>query len=726
MTDNTFKFYLRSPQNTYYCVVDGVVTQVTEKTELRQGVASWQDTTLSFKRSPVYWATFREYNVGVKFVLDGQKILRQVYKNGGFAAQCIFQVEKLNTTTMQYELWYESDMNFAKKVDEQDYFEVYLLERGLVELVKARENTTYEIPLNDPQALATKIDGVQLGSLAEWRPGDYSSPNSSPVWHNIGTSAQYNVPMFVAGNAQIASAFTPHDQAGNGNNIMIAGNILALYNNNTYAGEATLDINNVNLAGRIKVLAQPNSSGIHNIAFKAVIGIMSNPSAATQIPLGSVSTSGTGVQTFFIDVNAMTNIPANYVLFILVTVTPPNSGVTNMQIAFDMTGSSFKMTYLSQVPNSNTKGFRQIHLFKKLIAKLTDGQYTAESDFLSNSNTSAATRKANFDNSPYNTIITSGNGLRGLENATIKTSLSDFFKHCWSKYKLALSCSNGVVRLEPLKYYFSDEVILHIDSVNSIRSYLDYDKLFNRAKVGYGTFDNNNVVGKNEFNTGIEFLFDKAGSIMAEADYISPYRADVYGIESIRSETFKQDRMDNKSDNDTFVIEVDPVPVAGFYKPFRPVGIIQGVDDPAGMYNILLSPGRDTGRGLSFFRSFIKTGLMRYQTIDKNPALVSNFTNMLPSETIAEASDIALEPDTYKGRDVRALFTPDVIEFECAPPQTLSEIMALHPKGCITFESNGHIFKGFILDVGCTPATNATYTFTLLSHPDNDLSLLIP
>jgi len=275
---------------------------------------------------------------------------------------------------------------------------------------------------------------------------------------------------------------------------------------------------------------------------------------------------------------------------------------------------------------------------------------------------------------------------------------------------------------------------LHIKSINNFIKTPYLDVCFNTINIGYNSYDNQNIVGKNEFNTTESYLIKNMLRINTKDDCISPYRADIYGIESIRSQTFSKDRSDNESDNDIFLIEVDPVPSSGIYSPYKPVyQFISGVDDPAGVYNVALSPKRALYRHLPRIRSIMDSGLLQYQSTNKNPDLISDIVagGVIESGNI----DLAENPNhvnspSNPAHDVSALFKPLVFTFDCVPPYNLSEILSLQTKGYISFTwtnprtGEDVLLKGFILDVGCTPAIRDKYTFKLLSHPDNDLSKL--
>src|SRR5690606_28243897 len=118
MAFETFKFYFVSETDTYYYVSQqGFVLQASSETEVQSCVIDWEGCEVAFKRSDFYWGAFREFSLPIKFALDGAKILRHVLYTQGFTGVVIFKIKKLNTTTLQYNDWYEGTVNLGGLTD---------------------------------------------------------------------------------------------------------------------------------------------------------------------------------------------------------------------------------------------------------------------------------------------------------------------------------------------------------------------------------------------------------------------------------------------------------------------------------------------------------------------------------------------------------------------------------------------------------------------------------
>lgn len=737
MTDNIFRFHFLSDNNTYFHVGSNGVSESPVKTWVDSCVDGWQDAQVAFKRSENYWGAFREYSLPVKFVKDGAKILRYVVYTKGFTGTCIVLIEKLNRSSRQYEYWYDGYADFSQMDDQEDYFSVTLLERGLVGIIKNREDVEYEIPLVGSDLITGNLDGVKLGSRSSWILGDSikDDPDFPALEHfNTGMlplAGESFMTTPVGNDIQAGSFIIPRDE-----NYHLYG---ADINNTPFStAKTTLKTTskwfNISYTGQLEM--RVNLEGHENLVgtrtykveiYAGVTNASGSRVGSKTVKLGESPIIQDAVWTDFtvsfsgllgeIDEGSTVSLYTRYV-----RLTGSSSTITRKSYFFT-SNSILHINYQAMVPETQFDGLRYIDLFKRLISKITDGQFTAASTFLSNTDTSSSFRKSNYDNSPYNTIVTSGDGLRFIDGAVIKTSLRDLYKDAWSRWCLCLFLDGNVVRLEPLSYVLSNNILMDVGPIAKPGVKLYTKALFNLINVGYNSYDNSNVEGKNEFNAGLTFLVKDNIVVKNTDDIISPYRADVYGIESTRAETLDKDRMDNRSDNSVFVIEVNPVPnpISGWFSVYRPSGTITGVDDPDGIYNIALSPKRALLRHLPRIRSFIKTGILEFQTTEKNSELSSNIGTGL----ITETENINLVAETMYGNSVAPLFEPYLLSFDCPPKYNTAEILGLQTAGCIRYSDNGIQRKGFIMDVGVKPATQDKYGFILLSHVDNDMTKFI-
>lgn len=773
--DKVFLFYIRDESGRYYYADNDKVFKTTERKPLKYSPVGWDEIEYIAKISGNEWVATREVSESLRFVKDGGNILRSIIARSSFTAKAFIEIDKLDTFDRTYNLWYKGQLDLSNYSSESDYVDCNILEQGLIGLLRNREDVEYQIPFKNDD-ITVNLNGVKLGARASWVLGDsgLGGNNGSIVEYGSNKAVPFFVPVlrpiFNSANGELGDMiYIPMTQYSN--NVQ-AGNFIIPNDQDFGMSQIVQQANpynptippvNINLhtPGKRGNTFVRSSVAWHNISVQGWFNVgitwddqvsaAPNTKFRVVVYMGGVDlgmnyrltsyTRRLGQSDWFDKDSSMMyyeNIElsgylpfmlANTDLFLyfVIEATPsPNyyyNGFNLFQMFID--DSSLNLRYNAKVTPSQTKAIQYYDFLERLIGLVTDGAYKFESEFLSNNlDSDIEFRKINWDNSPYNTVVTSGDALRSLPDSVIKTTFTEAMKDAYSRWGLVWAVKGNTFKIEPISYFFNaDKEILHIDNISNLSTRLWRDRIYNEVNVGYHERNNDNVEGKNEFNTTITFLTESNTLIKQIDDITAPYRSDVYGIESLRVQTLDEDRKDNKADNDTFVIEIDPTPDANNnYNLYRtdPNNIL-GVDDPENIYNVALSPKRALLRHLPRLRGLFGEGVLQYQSIDRNPELESN----LSSGWITEIDDINLDADTFNGIKIKPLFTHYIIEFDAAPDYNLSEIIERKNDGYLSFEYKGQRYKGFILEVGVIPATRDIFRFKLISHIDNDIKKLI-
>ena len=148
-----FKYYLRKKITAvsyvyYYVNTSGVVTTTGTPTEIEFAPDGWMDKSLEWKRGFEWWGVFTTMSQPLRFVKDGAQILRDVYFRQGVQGNCELYIEKLNRSTMLYELYYRGEVDFSKILDENNHVTANIMDGSYTETLKAREDTDYEIDID--------------------------------------------------------------------------------------------------------------------------------------------------------------------------------------------------------------------------------------------------------------------------------------------------------------------------------------------------------------------------------------------------------------------------------------------------------------------------------------------------------------------------------------------------------------------------------------------------
>lgn len=742
--DKTFKFYLKNTQGLYYSVSNGVVSLAPNKTDLGEIISSWRDIEVGIDRDLENMGTLKKYSLDLEFVLNGAIILKHIAYTKGLIGLVILEVDKLDTFTETYGLWVELEVDLTTFNADDVKVSANAKEGGLRGLLNNRKDVEYKIDIGN-DALNMRIDGALVRSSSFWTTG--SSNRADGTANTIQYAGTSRI-----GTLHISNVFAPITWSSSNvieGQFIIPSSTELVTNQNVLGSDATPVIpasrRRTPIATTTNIWRNTRVRGIFDFSYSTepmsgsatitsgvaslylVIVNKNNPTIPNQqsylLGATAIDTSGNW-NNYVITYDRTIPLIAEDCMIYFVVQFKSESTADNLmhqvQIWYD--NSRHYMYFKSRVPATNAKGYRYIDLIHKLVNKMTDGKYIAQSNFLSQ-NFSQTQRNLNFDSKPRNVIITSGLGIRGLSNPYIKTKWSDVLKDLMSLYNIVPTYQDGIIRLEPMTTSFSNEVIFETQEVADLNVSMLSEKAFNQVKVGQKEVSNDNIDGLNEFNTTLSFLVKENTIREGVLDLVSPFRADVYGIESARADTFNEDKKDTSFDNEVWLIEVADTPTNGIYQPYRiNANHISGVDDPQGIYNITLSPKRRLLRNMSYIKSMYSEGVLEFVATDKNPSLVSNLsTPYIVAKTIAETSNENLSADVFYNVDKNRIFTPFIIEFNCSSDYNLVELTNHNMNGLVAFKHNDAWYKGWILDVGCKPSTRDSYTFRLISHKDNNL-----
>lgn len=203
------------------------------------------------------------------------------------------------------------------------------------------------------------------------------------------------------------------------------------------------------------------------------------------------------------------------------------------------------------------------------------------------------------------TRLVAAESLRGMPNAKMKTSFSDFCAFMSAEYGYVYGVeenagrTSAVVRFRHRSEVYRAEVVKVVEPVAEPSYKVDSSGIYSNVQAGYTRqdYDSGNT-GYDEFNfscsytTGVT-LKDKKLELMC------PYRADCYGMEEAVNKgqeasspaTSGQDDTGEEatsSDNDVFLVRVAPELKGGMYAPDRSVAVT-GVFS-ATVFNAELSP----------------------------------------------------------------------------------------------------------------------------------------
>lgn len=752
--------------------------------KLQYAPDGWKDTLVNWGRNPVYLGLFRDFTVPMRFVKDGATILRHILWTRGKNAVAYLGISKVNRLSYPtgYDAWFLGELDFSKfkQNQEDDSFTLNVMQGGLSKLLKANENTVYDIPINtDPDRVQLYLDGMPFTNKII-----YTVYNGQVV---VGTPSPqfYWLGMGIVAKTGISQGVIVQD---------VPFQDTVAYPNDFYFLWSVSKTISVRVVGIISGICTHDNGGANSVLTLRIVRASDTTNTVYQtiaIPTGGPYSEGDPFSVAFDETIAVN--PHERLYFRI------SSGPWTQPL-FTVQAGEIGVTYDVRFAESYAECLTPFTLFERLVEKMTEGKYGVSSGFLLSLDEEGTLND--------NILLTSGTALRTFRGASsIKTSYADFFQAMKTRARNRNSVGTGIENdklvMEQLDHFFQTDVITDLGIVDKLVVLLAEDLGFNTIKSGYKDQTVDDLNGRNEVNV-TQLWSTPNNRTQKELNLVSPYRADPYGIESTRSDQFGQARTSSTADNETFVISVDKqqiydflyhtgafelqnsggsyyiqIPVilqqitnglkiiidgsvsndgiytientsyimAGFtiirvtealtnesvsngtlyYRDLRNYNLkrpaytsITGVDHPAEIFNVELSPKR----------SLLNCGGLMHPFFDKEDIkslkLESAIRNIELSTTIGGVTVTEKEPVVI-GTLQDKLFQEYYMTFTTRVPIDYLELMAVNPYGKIKFTDSrtGLILYGYMWDGGIKPEPKDKQEWKLIAAPNQDLSRFI-
>lgn len=676
MLHNEFLYFICDDAgNTYAVDVDGSIVTTPSPVPLQFTPKGWRDAAFQYKRNTSNSGVIRTSTTPFGFVKDGAKILRYLWYNYGIEALGNLALAKLDPADLKHKKYYYGAINFTQATDEKDEFECEVTEAGLSMMIKANENTKYEIPLDVPEAIDLRHDGLVLKASASYtvQSGPFTKGfsflgllfiQSEGTFANVLFGSAYNF-------TDIGTSLPPDDP-----NFII----------NNLGASVVFNID-------IHYQARLTDHGPADYIVSWAKSDGANFTGDAALYNGTINEN---FQDFHFQFSVTLNQGERFY------ITQFNSEPALGAIEF-AEGGTMNVTFDYRYRQTEIKCLRPLYVFQKLIEKITDGKYTATSTLL--------------DTVAKDFVLTCGDGIRSIAGAKIKTSLKDFFTSFNTRFSIGLGNRDEVAVIEAKSAFFTSDVIADLGEVADCQITNASDYLWNTLKIGWPAQDYDDINGKDEFNNTHNYT-SPVKRLGKELDLTAPYRCDPYGIEFTRINLDGKSTTDNESDNDVFIINIADNGSGGYILNRPAYTALSGVRAGSSIFNVELSPARcviANGSFLHIGMDLLDTGSLTFQTTEKNAAL----STTLDGVTIAENQNFLI------GSLAAKLFLPKMFQIECQVPLNIVDLIEVNPYGKIRFKWLGNTCKGYIVEAGQQAATNAKQSFKLLASTDNDMTKLI-
>ncbi len=710
MQGQDYIFFLQAKDRSFWQIdTDGMVTKSNKAYPLVFSPDGWNDISIQNIRNKKYWGIDRSVSIPLSYVGDGATIIKSIMLKYGIEESVYLIIAKQElhyVPGVDYGYWYKQI--YRGEVDLSTYSHAgakvncTTLEDGLAKYLKANEGTVYELPMNVPEAINVKMDGIKL-------------LNKVDTFISNGFN-QGNDPNFDIGNHTLETQIIQEDAPFVGGKkatkrVKYGGNNVELLASDEWLLDSTID-GVIDFSYKIDFtlyqIDTPNPAQFFRIVVASVPpnGFVTN----RFIIFESRNEVGALNRSYLVEGTASINILKGEKLFLYGFSTIDGAGgARTLIVTYNSTSDNyFNYSYKYIHPTTFVKAFRPQYLFEKLINKVTEGAYTAA--------------VSAYFNKYKQLVITCGNSLRGLPNTNMKISFNDFFQF-WDSID-----SVGLIDLIN-KIDFGEKKDL-VDTVNYIdlseptnfRVNVAKDYLINEIEIGYPEISNEIGVlnGNEEFNC--KFLFSVGTTKSPQKlDKISKIKASCYEIEKIRITTENKDSTDYKSDNTLFALHVSQFgsptldPTFGeIYELDRTLNTsVTGLVEYSTVFNIFLSPKRNLLRNGDYISSSMylaNTLVFDYKSSDKNNKMVAN--------GVVEKDPISVAAIGTK------FFLPILFDFDVPAPNNLIDLLNLNPLQVFRFHFDGNYYFGILQKVSIAPSSRKEQSYQLLSI-NQDLTKLI-
>ncbi len=743
----------------------GNVAWVSVATPLTDDPEGWQEEAVQYMRNPTFFGVFRSMTVTLSFKKTAAKILRWLYYNLGIQAYGKLVILRRNNINLN-EPYYSGTIDFSQSDDNEMGFDVNVMEGGLVEYIQANKDTTYEVPMDVPEAVNVVMDGIEmLSNVKAEIYADTILNIENVLVPNIHNSGSVNIGILVADSeTQYPSVeFNTFTSYLEGGNPPIPKDIWPL----DWWFKVTAPSHIVASA----VVRAQAATGLWFIR----LYIYNESSGTSRLINLATGTTGGFIQDLeipiAIDVNVINGEKAW--LFWEMDV----SGVAEF-VSFGhfpkLDNDTITLVYTYRKPATVVKMHNPLYVFESVMRQMTNGEYGAASLLLSDE----AQAKL------Y--ALTCGDAIRGIAGAKIRITLMELFKGYNTRFGVGLGTTPTAAIMEVKKKFYNDNNLVDLGEVKDCKFKPYLEGIPNNIKIGCQNREYDDVNGRNEFNTPVEWSTPITKQAK-ELDLMSPIRYDGYGAERLRIDLEGKPTTDNMSDNDTFMInratltfvgnvtfhDLEGVYTINTFSRFQSVFVgskitvigsalndgvydviavtnglgaaitvqqavieesafgititsnqaalnrpiyesITGVISPDSIFNTELRPGlciRAHGDYLRAAFDKLETKFLKYQTNPKNSNLAIKQNGVL----IVENQDILI--GSLNGK----LYLPIVATLTVNVPLNITILIETDEYAQVTFIWEGVSYKGYIMKAGQNADLNKEQVYELLLAPSNNM-----
>ncbi|SHF53040.1 hypothetical protein SAMN05444349_1244 [Bacteroides faecichinchillae] len=608
---------------------------------------NWDEVNYSFKRSN-FGGVVRTFTSKFEFIDFAYDLLLEEYLKNEFnsiASITVFGIDNNHTYSNQL---FTCQLDFSTFSYDGYVVSVNSIDDSIDSLLKARKSTQYEIPVSEVKSdKVLNYDRISVFNSVKYYPYDKDFGSKEPV-------TPKNDEVVINYNGQTT-----------GNTIvfpLLDGDKSEVYNSNVITLLDNFDPSNY--GGLIKFNATTEVEVRMN--FHVVRSSISAFSIRVVIIEGHANTtvgsfySGNGNE---FDVNCTVKVSSSYaragnLLKIDFTADPYTSSYLKISKF-----KEFSIKYSSIDKPVSVDVIPPINLLKGLIKSINTEKKEIFCEI-----------DSGVDERLDMALILAAESVRGILEAKIYTSYKKFMDWMESEFGFVQKIDGNTIRFVHRDSLFTKDIVKEIGTNHSNFSYsVDESRIYSTVSVGYEKQEYDNINGRDEFRFTTEYI-SGINVTTNKLELISPYRADVYGIEFLVQERGK-DTTDNKSDNDVFFVGAKYDSSTDKYVLVRNGYTVTGVLNSTMMFNSMYWQRAMLEANKKFLGVF--AGKLKFASSDGNSDVAVN--------------DVALKDDFIINERLATCGIVSVETSECDIPKNSDSI--------ITVEEGGYLYAGYYENV---------------------------
>ena len=619
----------------YKCdlLIGGYVYPVTEH------IKNWEDITVSFKRND-YDGVVGNFTGKFEFVKGARVLLLNEYKTNYLKAKANIVIYTRNNSWTWTER-FRCALNFSTLSDDGFVLSMNAIDDSVASLIKAKKGTQYEYSVDEVKDSSLfRYDGMDMANnIVMTIPPNNSDTDTLDI--TMEENGYYTIPLYVETSEIVRKGeLELTDQMENFYNEAdwIAANDVHFFKNES----------KFHLVVRIQMKFDAfynNTNSERNDEFY-IMGW-----AKGQLPIQYYHYKfPTPTFTFNIDVDVIAVVPPSFGIRMCLFSQYGKSAVRISNVSLKPT-----ITWTSRRDAVNFDVIKPITLLNRLLKSMNGGVEELTGVIVPSG-------EKRLDNA----MLLAAESARQMPNAKIYSSFTKFCEWMKSVFGYVYDINGKTITFRPRKDYFGSEVVKKIEDYNDYTMSVNSSLVYSQVNVGYDKQDYDSVNGKDEFRftnqytTGITITENKL-------DFISPYRADAYGIEFL-AQKIGEDTTDNSSDTDVFFVCVQS---DGEKYTLDRSDTITGVISPSTMFNVMYSPTSMIEANKPFLGGFISE--LSYASSEGNTAVTINGK--------AENRDVSISG---------GLFLANEVEIETSDVELPTDMT-----GIIEFEHQGELVRGY-------------------------------